>query len=324
MTHEDRLRELEKKYDGFKVYDNNGDSIGKVDDLFVDEQDREEYIGVKMGLFGLSGTTLIPIEMTRVNGQDRTIEVSESKERVKDAPHYNDDDDIDPGFEDRIRSHFGLSSGSGATGSYDQSTDTTGSGGGMTGDDTMRGEDRGTGESQSQESMGREEYRNDENYVSDSAMGAAAGGAAGSGGMSGLETGDRESRGTYRESDQDAQQGQSGGGEASDANVGMEDERYRKGYREGYREALRESGGQSSGGTSGSMGSGEDQGGSSGDRGGEGLYTGTPSSEPGSQDYQDTQDYQSSTAGSQPGSSESSESGEGGGRMRVRRLRRNS
>lgn len=319
MTHEERLRELEKKYDGFKVYDNNGDSIGKVDDLFVDEQDREEYIGVKMGLFGLSGTTLIPIEMIRVNEQDSTIEVSESKERVKDAPHYNDDDDIDPGFEDRIRSHFGLSSGSGATGSYGQSTDTTGSEGAMSGDNTMRGGDQGTGESQSRESMGREEYRNDENYVSDSAMGAAAGGATGSGGMSGFETGDRESRGTYRESDQDEQQGQSGGGEASDANVGMEDERYRKGYREGYREALRESG-QSSGGTSGSMGSGEDQGGSSGDGEGASSYTGTSSSEPGSQDYQDTQDYESSTAGSQPGSSES---GEGGGRMRVRRLRRN-
>ena len=53
MADDDRLRELEEKYEGYKVYDNAGEKIGKVDDIFVDEQDREEYIGVKMGFFGL-------------------------------------------------------------------------------------------------------------------------------------------------------------------------------------------------------------------------------------------------------------------------------
>jgi hypothetical protein len=62
MANDERLRELEDKYEGFTVYDRDGDKIGKVDDLFVDDSDREEYIGVKMGLFGLSGTTLIPME----------------------------------------------------------------------------------------------------------------------------------------------------------------------------------------------------------------------------------------------------------------------
>jgi hypothetical protein len=36
----------------------------------VDEADREEYIGVKMGLFGLIGTTLIPMEIARVNERE--------------------------------------------------------------------------------------------------------------------------------------------------------------------------------------------------------------------------------------------------------------
>lgn len=119
MASDERLRELEEKYEGYKVYDNSGDKIGKVDDLFIDESDREEYIGVKMGLFGTK-STLIPMDIVRVNESDRTIEVSESKDHVKDAPNFSDDDDITPEYEDRIRSHFGLESlgGTSSRGSY--------------------------------------------------------------------------------------------------------------------------------------------------------------------------------------------------------------
>jgi sporulation protein YlmC with PRC-barrel domain len=66
VASEDRLRELEEKYEDYKVYDNQGERIGKVDDLFVDETDREEYIGVKMGFLGLK-STLIPMDIVRVN-----------------------------------------------------------------------------------------------------------------------------------------------------------------------------------------------------------------------------------------------------------------
>src|ERR687886_2416031 len=110
MANDERLRELEERYEGYTVYDNTGSRIGKVDDLFVDETDREEYIGVKMGLFGLSGTTLIPMEIARVNEQERRIEVAASKDHVKDALHYSDEDDIDIEFEARIRNHFELES----------------------------------------------------------------------------------------------------------------------------------------------------------------------------------------------------------------------
>ena len=85
MASEERLRELEEKYEGYTVYDNRGERIGKVDDLFIDEADREEYIGVKMGFLGRK-STLIPMDIVRVNEEDRAIEVSESKDHVKDAP----------------------------------------------------------------------------------------------------------------------------------------------------------------------------------------------------------------------------------------------
>jgi sporulation protein YlmC with PRC-barrel domain len=106
---EDRLRELEEKYEDYKVYDNRGERIGKVDDLFVDESDREEYIGVKMGFFGMK-STLIPMDIVRVNEGERSIEVSDSKEHVKSAPSFDDDEDITPDYEERIRGYFGLES----------------------------------------------------------------------------------------------------------------------------------------------------------------------------------------------------------------------
>jgi len=118
VANEDRLRELEEKYEDYKVYDNQGERIGKVDDLFVDETDREEYIGVKMGFLGLK-STLIPMDIVRVNEGERTIEVSDSKDHVRNAPSFDDDEDITPDFEDRIRSHFGLESvGTSSRGAY--------------------------------------------------------------------------------------------------------------------------------------------------------------------------------------------------------------
>lgn len=120
MASEERLRELEEKYEGYTVYDNRGSKIGKVDDLFIDEAEREEYIGVKMGFLGRK-STLIPMDIVRVNEVDKALEVSEAKDHVKDAPSFDDDEDITPEYEDRIRSHFGLESSadtSSSRGSY--------------------------------------------------------------------------------------------------------------------------------------------------------------------------------------------------------------
>jgi hypothetical protein len=129
VASEERLRELEEKYEDYTVYDNQGSKIGKVDDLFVDEKDHEEYIGVKLGFLGRK-STLIPTEIVRVNENDRTIEVSESKDHVKDAPSFDDDEDVTSEYEERIRRHFGLETlqQSGSGGSYGSATGTAAGG----------------------------------------------------------------------------------------------------------------------------------------------------------------------------------------------------
>jgi uncharacterized protein (TIGR02271 family) len=116
----DRFQAIEDQYEGYEVYDRNGEKIGKVDDLFVDESDQPEYLGVKMGFLGLEGTSLIPWELTRVNGEGHRIEVSVDKAQVKEGPSFNDDRDITPEYEEQVYSHYGLQRAqtSGDRGSY--------------------------------------------------------------------------------------------------------------------------------------------------------------------------------------------------------------
>src|SRR5215208_5312178 len=99
--------EVEDRYVGYTVYDRSYEKIGNVDDLFVDENDSPEYIGVKMGFLG-TRTTLIPFEMARVNDARKVIEVAADKETVKNGPTYDDDREITPQFENEVYSYYGL------------------------------------------------------------------------------------------------------------------------------------------------------------------------------------------------------------------------
>jgi uncharacterized protein (TIGR02271 family) len=103
----DRFTAIEDQYAGYEVYDRDGDKIGKVDDLFVDENDQPEYIGVKMGFLGMS-STLIPWEVARVDEGNHRIDVSVDKATAKDGPSFDDDEDITPDYEERVYSHYGL------------------------------------------------------------------------------------------------------------------------------------------------------------------------------------------------------------------------
>src|SRR5919202_1882897 len=152
----DRFTALEDEYAGYEVYDRNGQKIGKVDDLFVDEHDQPEYVGVKMGFLGLEGTSLIPMELTRVDERDRRIEVPVDKDTVKEGPSFNDDEDITPEYEERVYSHYGLQHAQtgnqrGGYGAYygEETDERSGEvGPGMRMGDTETGEFRGHGREQ--------------------------------------------------------------------------------------------------------------------------------------------------------------------------------
>jgi uncharacterized protein (TIGR02271 family) len=145
----DRFTAIEDRFAGYTVYDPDGDKIGKVDDLFVDENDQPEYIGVKIGLLGTS-STLIPWQIVEVRETDSSLIVSADDAHVKDGPTFDDDQDITPEFEGEVYSYYGLQqSGSaeerGAYADY-SSSDPGAVGPGMREGDTETGEFRGHSE----------------------------------------------------------------------------------------------------------------------------------------------------------------------------------
>ena len=145
-TRTDKFTALEDRFAGYGVYDPTGSKIGKVDDLFVDESDQPEYIGVKIGLLG-TRSTLIPWELVEVREDEGRIIASLDKDRVKDGPAFDDDKEITPEFENEVYSYYGLqrTSSTEDRGSYaDYTSGTTGEsvGPGMAMGDTETGEFR--------------------------------------------------------------------------------------------------------------------------------------------------------------------------------------
>jgi uncharacterized protein (TIGR02271 family) len=106
-TRTDGFTAVEDRFAGYTVYDRNDQKIGKVDDLFVDGNDRPEYIGVKMGLLG-THSTLIPFEVATVDDERQTIVLSTDKETAKNGPSFDDDREITPEFENKVYSYYGL------------------------------------------------------------------------------------------------------------------------------------------------------------------------------------------------------------------------
>ncbi|MGI8866154.1 MAG: DUF2382 domain-containing protein [Rubrobacteraceae bacterium] len=107
----------EERFAGYTVYDRDGGKIGKVDDLFLDEADQPEYVGVKMGFLGTK-STLLPFSMATVDDQDQSLRVAAEKNQVKEGPSFDDDKEITPDFEREVHSYYGLDGHSEDRGGY--------------------------------------------------------------------------------------------------------------------------------------------------------------------------------------------------------------
>ena len=122
----DRFTAIEDQYAGYTVVDESGSKIGKVDDLFLAENDQPEYFGVKMGFLGTS-STLIPADIAIINSEQGSIEVSQTKDTVKEGPAFDDDREITPEYENEVRSYYGLGPVE-SSGSYEETNGHSGAG----------------------------------------------------------------------------------------------------------------------------------------------------------------------------------------------------
>ncbi|WP_432571951.1 DUF2382 domain-containing protein [Kineococcus sp. SYSU DK005] len=122
---------------GTTVYDNDGDKIGKVDEVYLDNATNQpEWVSVKTGLFG-SNVSLIPLSQASVSGEKITVPFEKAK--VKDAPHHDPGHELSERDEDDLYAYYGIaSSGGSVTGT--STTGTTGTAG--TGTADLGGTDR--------------------------------------------------------------------------------------------------------------------------------------------------------------------------------------
>lgn len=91
-----------------KVYDPSGERIGKVDDVFYDEQTRQpEWLLVDTGVF--SKDTMIPIVDVDLQRTEDGIRVPFSKDQVKNAPDMGIDEDyLDERQERELYDYYGI------------------------------------------------------------------------------------------------------------------------------------------------------------------------------------------------------------------------
>jgi len=121
----------EERYADYEVYDRGGERLGHMDTLFLDEDDRPEYLGVKMGLLG-NRSTLIPwAAVTRADEEGGRLEVDADKETAENGPAFEDDQEITPELEGQVHGHYGLERAAGtedrgAYGGYYSDTGQTG------------------------------------------------------------------------------------------------------------------------------------------------------------------------------------------------------
>jgi len=123
---------------GTTAYSTDGEKIGKVGQLFLDDETgRPEFVTVNTGLFG-TNETFIPVSEAEFSGDRLTLPFS--KDAIKDAPNVDaEGGHLDRAEEERLYQHYSMSYGTSGTGYSD--TDRV-SGGNRT--DEFVGDTRGT------------------------------------------------------------------------------------------------------------------------------------------------------------------------------------
>ncbi|MGI4895324.1 MAG: DUF2382 domain-containing protein [Janthinobacterium lividum] len=88
------------------VNDSDGDKIGKVDEVYLDNATGEpEWVSVKTGLFG-SNVALIPLAQANMSGD--TVTVPFDKAKVKDAPHHDPGAELSESDEADLYRYYGV------------------------------------------------------------------------------------------------------------------------------------------------------------------------------------------------------------------------
>ena len=104
-----RLQAPEHDIRGLDVYDDEGNEIGSVEDLYVDEQERKvRFMDVGAGGFLGIGEKhfMIPVEALREVNEDRVM-VDQSREKVAGSPPFDPDVVPRPSYQREVYDYYG-------------------------------------------------------------------------------------------------------------------------------------------------------------------------------------------------------------------------
>jgi uncharacterized protein (TIGR02271 family) len=95
-------------FDGHDVknYDlySNGEKVGSVDDLLVDERGKIRYLIINTGLWILGKKVLLPVGRSRIDFSNRRVTVDGlTREQVESLPEYDGTMPVDYDYEERVR-----------------------------------------------------------------------------------------------------------------------------------------------------------------------------------------------------------------------------
>jgi uncharacterized protein (TIGR02271 family) len=94
------------RIEGATAYDNSGEKIGRVGQLYTDDETGEaSWVTVSTGLFGLS-ESFAPLQGAQFDGKD--IRLNYDKDTVKDAPRIDKDQHLDPDEQRELYRHYGF------------------------------------------------------------------------------------------------------------------------------------------------------------------------------------------------------------------------
>jgi hypothetical protein len=97
-------RRSESKLEGRTVYASDGEKLGKIDSVLVDDSGKPLYAEVKSGWFGSRRHT-VPVSGLSPDGDDLTA--AYTKEQLESAPTFDEGEEIDYDRERAIGSHYG-------------------------------------------------------------------------------------------------------------------------------------------------------------------------------------------------------------------------
>ncbi|MER7698069.1 PRC and DUF2382 domain-containing protein [Streptomyces sp. NPDC096095] len=167
--------------DGLTVYDNDGEKVGSVGRVYVDDDTgKPDWVTVKTGLFGMK-ESFVPLAGARRVGSD--LHVAHPKDSVKDAPRVDADAHLSVAEEEELYRHYGLTRKAGNLGENRSGMDaptTAGTGAmGAAGAAGAAGTARGTGTAPGAKATGKA------TTAGAGAAGTTGAGMAGAGGGTG-------------------------------------------------------------------------------------------------------------------------------------------